>query len=59
MKLWLAALVAGAVLLLGGLGGFFIGYAAGNDHPDRPGAGWHDRGPNNFPDRPDRPPRDR
>lgn len=58
MKLWLAALVAGVLLLGGGLGGFFIGYAA-DDHPDRPGAVWPDRGPHNFPDWPDRPPRDR
>jgi hypothetical protein len=40
-KTWLAGVVAAALLVAGGLGGYFIGAANDNDR-DRPG--WHQQG---------------
>jgi hypothetical protein len=38
VKTWVAAVVAGVLLVGGGVGGFFIGAAADHDR-DRPGIG--------------------
>jgi hypothetical protein len=41
IKTWVAAAVAAGLLVVGGVGGYFIG-AAGDGH--RGGPGWHDQG---------------
>jgi hypothetical protein len=60
MRVWIAAAVGAALLLAGGVSGFFIGLAADHGRPDRPAFSRYDHRPDapyfrGFPDRPDRP----